>query len=282
VNMPRRIYGLAAIVVLAGTLFGQAPITTPAFAQDACERPACVDSDYREGYCHSRPSWPLNYRSHWQATCAAGETLNAATGMCRRRDCGGGCEERVLCSDARWPNYSSGSGGRDARGAFGTCNSNPAPFTGALSHTRIYCAAGFDLDGARGVCRRCPSTAPLPAPPGPDLIIREAWLRTTAAPARTTTLRRGQAYLACFTVANVGTAPSPGFRVGGGGLGVPVAPFQDHVGLAVGASRTGCITYPTTPPPGAYNLGLEADSRHVVPELNEGNNTATLRVTVTP
>jgi hypothetical protein len=101
-------------------------------------------------------------------------------------------------------------------------------------------------------------------------------------PVRVTSVRRGRPYQACFVVANVGTVASGSFRVAGGGLGIPTAPFQDHAGLGAGLSRTGCIDYPTTPPVGSYRLGLTADSLGAVTESREFNNTATIPVTVVP
>ena len=116
----------------------------------------------------------------------------------------------------------------------------------------------------------------------PDLVIRRAFLRAAPGGAPVSTIRRGQRYWACFEVANVGGAASGGFRVAGGGLGVPTAPYQDHAGLAVGASREGCLAYPTTPAAGTYSLGLSADSRNAVVEAHEDNNGASIRVQIVP
>ncbi len=114
----------------------------------------------------------------------------------------------------------------------------------------------------------------------PDLTFRNVQLGSLAKPA--STVKNGQSYYVCFTVANIGAAASGPFRVGAGGLGVPVAPYQDHASLTAGASRDGCIAYPTTPPPGNYKLELKADSLNVVTESREDNNTRVIAVTVVP
>jgi hypothetical protein len=116
----------------------------------------------------------------------------------------------------------------------------------------------------------------------PDLTFRRTFLRAYPGGQVIDRVRRGNRYYACFVVANIGAAASGPFRVAGGGLGVPFNPFQDHAGLAPGATRLGCLLYPTTPPPGVYNLGLKADSLNAVVEANEANNTATIGVTVVP
>jgi hypothetical protein len=116
----------------------------------------------------------------------------------------------------------------------------------------------------------------------PDLTFRRTFLRAYPSGQVIDRVRRGHRYYACFVVANIGAAASGPFRVAGGGLGIPFNPFQDHAGLAPGATRLGCLVYPTTPPPGIYNLGLKADSLNAVVESNEANNTATIGVTVVP
>lgn len=114
----------------------------------------------------------------------------------------------------------------------------------------------------------------------PDLVIKSAYLRTPASSAPVEVLTRGQSYLACFTIANQGNAGSGPFRVGGGGLGVPTAPYQNHTALASDASRDGCLNYPTTPGPGDYTLSLTVDLLNSVAESREDNNTYNLCVAV--
>jgi hypothetical protein len=220
----------------------------------------------------------------------SGETFIRATGMCRLNLCTGACETRPLCG-GDWPNY-RGSG-RDATGVYGSCQSNPN-WLGHVSHTLRRCPSGFTLSEGRGVCVRCTAMVPVPTPtpvpvptptpvlPRPDLVIRSAFLRQVAGGPVVTSVRRGRSYYACFVVANIGVAPSGVFHVGGGGLGVPTPPSQAHASLAAGASRAGCLVYPTTPAPGAYRLGITADSRTVVTERREDNNGATIAVTVIP
>jgi hypothetical protein len=119
--------------------------------------------------------------------------------------------------------------------------------------------------------------------PRPDLVIGFLHVQPDILPlVPGNQVKRGKPYLACFVVANIGFAPSGGFRVSGGGLGIPFNPFQNHAGLAPGQSRAGCLKYPTTPKPGNYNLGLKVDSLNTVVESNEGNNTGVMAITVLP
>jgi hypothetical protein len=54
-----------------------------------CERQACDDDErYREGYCHSGPTF-FGWRAHHRATCDEGWALNEATGICHLVDCPG-------------------------------------------------------------------------------------------------------------------------------------------------------------------------------------------------
>jgi hypothetical protein len=117
-------------------------------------------------------------------------------------------------------------------------------------------------------------------PPNPDLTIKSVWLELPGSLAHVNTVQQGHAYRACFVVANIGSAASGAFRVSGGGLGIPTNPYQDHAGLVPGASRQGCLFYPTTPGPGFYKLGIGADSQHVVNESREDNNDAILPIKV--
>lgn len=291
---------LVLLVALAATVLPESPLFMGANAQSSCYQPLCTDGRwpnyaYRDGVdstgpygaCNSNSSPPAPM-SHILAHCPAGSTLVAGAGLCHVDACGGaGCEHRSVCTDPRWPRYRAGHDGRDATGPTANCSSTssaPAP----ISHIVARCPSGFDLVAGVGVCRRCPLAmapggAPTPAPIArPDLTLRTVWLHTQASSAHVTTLRRGTAYYACFTAANIGSAASGVFRVGGGGLGVPTAPYQNQAGLGPGATRNGCLLYPTTPPPGTYRLGLSADSLRVVAETREDNNDATITVTVIP
>jgi hypothetical protein len=116
----------------------------------------------------------------------------------------------------------------------------------------------------------------------PDLVIRRAYLRLQSSPSEVESIAAGRSYFACFEVANQGRAPSGVFRVGGGGLGVPIAPGQNHASLLPGESRDGCLEYSTTPPVGIYRLTLTADSLRRVRETREDNNNSTLVVNIVP
>jgi hypothetical protein len=248
--------------------------------------PACVGGYYNQadGYCYSGPAPFTNAMDHWRALCADGETLDRPSGTCRPATCGGsagGCQERPVCPPNSTYSGPSTSGGTVS----GTCQYSNNGFN---DHEVVPCDAGWTLDTARGVCRRCPNMVyggprPRPMPLAlPDLTLRDAWLADPRAGKHLVSVHQGQAYYACFIVANIGSAPSGPFRVAGGGLGLSYSPYQDHASLAPGASRQGCLSYPTTPPPGSYKLGLEADSQHVVHESNEANNNAVISVTVVP
>lgn len=90
----------------------------------------------------------------------------------------------------------------------------------------------------------------------------------------------GQPFQVCYVVSNAGLRASGGFRVNGNGLFPP--PFQDQAGLAPGESRGGCLQYRGVRVLGARTLTLKADSRNVIAESNEGNNTASTSITVLP
>ncbi len=150
----------------------------------------------------------------------------------------------------------------------------------SIAAASVVCAAG--LAAAQSQPQ---SSIPRPPPPRhglPDLTFRVTWLELPGSTVHVKAVHNGKPYLACFTVVNIGSAPSGTFRVSGGGLGITYNPYQDHASLAPGAGRQGCLKYPTTPAPGSYKLGIEADSQHVVHESNEGNNEAVIPVTVIP
>lgn len=251
----------------------------PAWAQVCPGHPACVGGTYHsDGYCYSGPGVGGSL-DHWQATCADGETLDRASGTCRPRTCGGSsfsCREAPVCP--------SGTTYTGASGAQGVCEARSG--LNYRDHQLVPCPSGWTLDASRGVCRYCPalhvSGGPRPIALLPDLTFRATWLELPGSNVHVKAVHRGHAYLACFVVANVGSAPSGSFRVAGGGLGLTTSPYQDHASLPTGASRQGCLNYPTTPGSGSYKLGLEADSLHVVHESNEGNNEAVIPVVVIP
>jgi TPR repeat protein len=107
-------------------------------------------------------------------------------------------------------------------------------------------------------------------------------LTLTGVTLRPAIVRLGKPYQVCFKVANIGNGESASFRVRGGGLAVRESPYQDHASLAKGATREGCIDYPTTPPVGEYRVGITVDALSAVTELNEGNNNQTFVVKVEP
>ncbi|MCM3875468.1 MAG: hypothetical protein NEA02_03525 [Thermoanaerobaculia bacterium] len=155
------------------------------------------------------------------------------------------------------------------------------------------CEAGWDLIAATGRCRKrgCgiavagPLVDPRPAEivHKPDLVIRDWWVLPGGSPAaKSNQVKFGQKYQVCFVVANIGLAPSGPFTVAGGGLGIGSNPTAPELGLAAGATREGCLRYPTTPPPGTYHLIVTADVPPAVDESNEGNNNRSEAITVVP
>lgn len=55
---------------------------------DCCVRPACAADDrYRDGVCYSGPSGIGGYRSHHDAECPHGWTLDRTAGLCQRNGC---------------------------------------------------------------------------------------------------------------------------------------------------------------------------------------------------
>jgi hypothetical protein len=247
--------------------------------------PACApNGTYHpdDGYCYYGNN---GFLDHWRAVCADGETLDRATGICHPATCGGsagGCREAPVC-----PNGTTYTGTGSLNGAqVGSCETSNG--LNYHDHQLVPCPQGWTLDSQRGVCRICsnfvyggPRPKPMPLRL-PDLTFRDAWLSDPRAGKHLVSIHQGQAYYACFIVANIGSAPSGPFRVSGGGLGLSYSPFQDQASLTAGASRQGCLRYPTTPAPGSYKLGLTADSENVVHESRKDNNSATISVTVVP
>jgi len=268
------VFAVAAIILAVG-----GGLSAWAQARLCPGHAACVGGTYNpaDGYCYSGAQPFTNAMDHWRATCADGELLDRASGICRPSSCGGSalsCRESPVCPTGT--TYTGASGGQ------GVCEHH-GDF-GSVDHQLVPCASGWTLDTSVGVCRYCPAlhlTGPRPAMLLPDLTFRAAWL---ASPDGSTvkSVRRGRPYLACFIVANIGAASSGPFRVAGGGLGIATNPYQDQASLAAGASRQGCLSYPTTPGPGSYKLGLTADSQNLVHESREDNNDAAIPVVVVP
>jgi hypothetical protein len=267
-------------------------LAQPALAQ-MCERPLCTGDDtyarsgVRDGrpygVCASEPNW-LGHRSHRLVECPAGHTLNTRTGQCVDDGCSGGCGQiRPVCP------YGSTfqRQGEDAAGeAYAVCGSSSGigPYK---SHTPVTCREGWRLIAGGRCQKECgPVSAPIVSPLAPevirrpDLVIKSAYLRTAADRDPVSVLVNGQSYLACFTIANQGNDVSGPFRIGGGGLGVSAAPYQNQTALAASRTRDGCLTYPTTPGPGRYTVQLTVDLLNAVTESREDNNTYDLRVVV--
>ena len=276
-----------AIVVFVASLLSS---TFVAVAQDACYVHLCTgaepiytgDSGTTYAVCQTDTAAPAGI-AHSLVPCPAGTTLIPGSGICHRDSCdgrgaGGTCSYRAVCSRyPGFPHYTADSPGPGGV-LSATCDADPTGLN-YRAHVVASCAEGSTLVPGTGVCRQCMGSK-TSSRALPDLIFKDAWVRTQLSPLRVKALRTAKPYLACFTVANIGAGASGGFRVGGGGLGVPVAPYQDHASLLPGAARTGCLTYATAPPPGAYRLGLTADSLNAVTELREDNNTATINVIV--
>ena len=97
-----------------------------------------------------------------------------------------------------------------------------------------------------------------------------------------TSVKAGQPYSVCVQVQNIGAGAAGLFKVAGGGLAVPFNPTVAVSSLAAGAVTDVCLNYPTTPPAGAYRVGVSADSTGLVAESDETNNELIVNVTVIP
>lgn len=63
---------------------------------ECCEKPACKKGyRFRKDRCESGPSGIGGYRSHYYPKCDAGWDLDAAAGVCRKRDCGSVSETQI-------------------------------------------------------------------------------------------------------------------------------------------------------------------------------------------
>lgn len=268
-----------AVAVLVAAAAGWSGSATA----EECEKRACGSGEtYRDGHCYSSSGFPTFAESHHAAACPAGWTLDVARGMCLK---GGECCDRPLCGPGETFSRMETYQGKP----YGVCESSSG--AGYRSHTRRECEAGWDLvAGGRCKKRGCgiavagPVVAP--GPPGvvkrPDLVIRDWWVVPGGPKAASNKVKVGQKYQVCFVVANIGPVASGPFKVQGGGLGVPFNPTVAEAALAAGAAREGCLTYPTTPSPGNYNLGVTADASNAVAESNEGNNDRSEAITVLP
>ena len=259
-----------SIVFALFTLCLLAPVAADG---QVCGTPAChSDETLRsDGYCEHDSGFPTYAKSHRANDCTPDAPLNAASGLCAPRGgCGGGgsglCREHPVCSP--------GQTYRDS-GCYDSC----APLA-PCSHTRAECEAGWTLDTGRGVCRLC--RIPPVGGGGSPIRLRPDLTFRSAPTLSVKPLVVGHKYAICFTVANIGALAAGPFRVAGGGLGIPVAPYRDFPGLAAGATASGCLAYPTTPSVGSYTVGLTVDSLNAVTELREDNNTANVSVTVVP
>lgn len=288
-NRTRRHRGIARRMGMVGAALAAA--TIHGWAGNAwaapCEKPACPSGDtYGEGYCYSSSGFPTFAESRTRAVCEPGWTLDAARGICTK----GECCSKPLCPDQERYSRSETYRGR----TYGVCESGPG-FGGVLSHTMRECEAGWDLDGATGMCKQrgcgiviAPAGRVVdPRPPEvvrkADLTITDWWVRPDARPGNPSNdVKSGQKYQVCFIVANIGLAASGPFTVQGGGLGVVSGPVQRQAGLARGETREGCLDYSRTPAPGTYHLIVAADAAHAVVESNEDNNGRSEAITVLP
>lgn len=280
-------------ILIVGAITGLA-FAAPAFAQ-RCENPVCRGEEtYQRSPAGYEPAYGtcnhcnwLGHCSHYIAACPDGSTMDVDRGVCVLNICtSGGCGAELPLCDADETYTHSGT---DAEGVYGDCGHGPTGIGGYKSHQLKRCRADWALQTATGMCRKICAVVvgPIVTPIGPavvnrpDLILRRVWLRS-ATGATVKSVKAKKAYYACFEVANIGTADSGVFHVGGGGLGVPTSPEQAHANLAPTASREGCLSYSTTPSVGTWRLVLKADSRTAITELLEDNNERVLTVVVRP
>ncbi len=255
--------------LLTPTTAGAQTCDFPLCPSGSSYAPGGVDASGPFGVCNSCNWW--GFCAHELDHCPAGSTLNATTGQCTHNLCLGGCGGELPLCDA--PAVYDGATVDPWGGVYGSCKTGPAYPGGAISHELRYCRTGWSLQTATGQCfKNCLA----------DLIIRSAYLRNDAGSV-VSSVRYGTKYSICVVVANVGAAwAGPSFRVGGGGLGVPVAPFTTIGWLGPTASVETCLLYPTTPSPGTWGVGVTADSTAVIAEYDNGNNSLNVAVKVTP
>ncbi len=276
--------GIAALVWLAAS-------TAPAAAQDSCSRPVCrPDETYRaaeaadanHGWCHHIGFFGA--RSHQRRDCPSGWTLQRATGICVQRDC---CPEKPLCP----PGERYARSGTHRGEVYGVCESSSG---GYRSHQLVNCERGWQLDTARGVCKKdCPVTltggvvVPAPqyeAPAGsrvkPDLVV------SGFAFARQMRCEPGKPLLVfSVRVANIGTAPSPAIagkamvqvkeERRGWGNGVPLPAIAPGASVSVEVPVFYLGADPGYMVSGApHPFRATVDPLRLVDEANEGNNTS--------
>lgn len=244
----------------------------------SCSEPLCSagdtyargGTDYIGAYGVCRGCNWLGHCSHQITRCPTGRTLDVTTGTCELDACGGGgCGTLApLCGATE----TYATGGTDATGPYGICQSFGGWPGFYRSHRIARCRAGWTLQASTGQCRRdCPRQ--------PDLWIRRVFLKDRNG-VRVSSVPAYQPYYACFEVANIGLGTSPNFVVRGGGLAVSPAPQQTQYRLTPGQRREGCLYYRYTPHPGTWNIQLTVDPDRAVPESNDGNNSRNLRVVI--
>ena len=230
-------------------------------------RPSTFAAD--EGTCH-HCDW-FGYCSHTINQCPEGSTLNQKTGLCTWDLCGGdGCRGELPLCDA--PARYTGSN-VDWTGVYGVCTNGPNFPTWAIAHEVRRCREDFELDPKRGVCvKKCELV---------DLILAKPFLLDEKGNV-VASVAVGRPYSVCVQVQNIGAGAAGIFKVAGGGLAVPFNPTVVVSSLAAGDVTNVCLNYPTTPPAGAYRVGVSADSTGLVAESDETNNELIVNVTVIP
>lgn len=233
-------------------------------------RPGGTDADGPYGSCHHCDGFPTFACAHTLDHCPRGSTLNPKTGVCTWNLCTGGCGGELPLCDA---NERYAGSGVDASGkTFGSCQRGPDYPLGPIAHQLKYCREGWTLQTASGMCRKdCLA----------DLVILGTWLQDSGG-SYVSSVHAGQKYSICALVKNVGTSSSGACSLSGGGLAVPYTPTTSVPALYATATVSRCLTYATTPAVGTWRVGLTVDSSGVVTEAAEGNNTATVTVTVVP
>lgn len=213
----RQVHGTSTIWLFLLVLLAWPPVTV---AVDNCSKRLCQSGEtYRAetepgaayGWCHREV---FTYGSHQRRECEAGWTLERVTGLCVKSGC---CPEMQLCASGNRYARSGTSGGR----TYGVCEHSSG---GYISHQLVYCEDGWQLDTARGVCRKlgcavtvntgvvapAPGYVIQPAKPGnkpagrPDLVVRKFALKHWGV------CQPGRVVMTfSVTVANIGSAASP-------------------------------------------------------------------------
>lgn len=210
----------------------------------------------------------LGYCSHEIVRCPAGSTFDLPSGQCTWNLCSGCGGELPLCeAPSRFT-----SSGVDVRGPYAVCTRGGETWGAPIAHSVERCAEGWTLQPGSGNCRRnCL----------PDLTIRRTFLRNSSG-AAVKAVSPYQRYFICAEVVNLGLAWAGASQLRGGGLGVSVNPTATIPALGPSAWTTVCLSYPTTPSPGTYRVGVTADAVLSVTESLESNNDALVTVPVLP